>query len=319
MGYALRGERYEIPRGTALYPDAFENVRNPPETLYAIGDPRAMCEGLAVVGARRATPYGLDCAHRFASIAAQRGICIISGGAYGCDTQSHLAALEAGGNTVVFHGPGIDCIYPWRNRSVFQRVIDHGGVIVSEHRWDESARPWMFRERNRFIAGLAKATLIVEAGLPSGTFSTADEAIAANREVLVVPGSISSQYSHGANMLIYQGATPVVDDASFSDQLDALFGESLGGSAASAALPASRMRYETERERKAFERLYAALQAQPMTLDAMREMIVPAVGQPDATSRLMLWVACEHERGLVLRYPDGRYGPSVGGRSSQVM
>ena len=89
---------------------------------------------------------------------------------------------------------------------LFQRIVDGGGAVVSEQPWDRKPRPYMFRQRNRLIAGLARAVLIVEAGLPSGTFSTADEALAANRDVLVVPGAITAASSRGANRLLYQGA-----------------------------------------------------------------------------------------------------------------
>lgn len=309
MGCRLKGERIEIPYGSEMYPKALTFVRNPPKRLYVIGDPLAMSEGLAVVGARKATPYGLGCAYRFARMAAKRKVCIISGGARGCDSQAHIAALEHGGKTVVFHGPGMDNVYPYQNRGLFQRVIDAGGAIVSERTWSDPVMPWMFRERNRLIAGLAKATLIVEAGLPSGTFSTADDAIAANREVLVVPGAITSEHSRGANTLIYQGAIPVVDDEVFAEQLDALFGAFDGSLLPESGGP-RQMPCESEAERRAFERLFDALQAQQMSLEAMRSMIVNAVGEERALQRLMVWVAFEQGNGTISRYPDGRYGSS---------
>ncbi len=314
----LKGERYELAADDSLYPQALALIARSPRKLFVVGDPHALREGLAVIGARKATPYGRGCARRFASIAAERGIVIISGGARGCDAAAHEAALEVGGKTVVFLGGrgcarrfasiaaergiviisggargcdaaaheaalevggktvvflggGCDRVYPFEHKGLFQRVVDAGGAVVSEQPWecdprpymfrernrliaglaratliveaglpsgtfstaDEALaaqpwecdpRPYMFRERNRLIAGLARATLIVEAGLPSGTFSTADEALAANRDVLVVPGSITSVYSRGANRLIYQGATPVVDEETFGDQLFDLFG-----------------------------------------------------------------------------------------------
>ena len=111
----------------------------------------------------------------------------------------------------------------YKRQGLFQRIVDGGGAVVSEHVWDEDPKPYRFRLRNRLIAGLARATLIVEAGLPSGTFSTADEALAANRDVLVVPGAITAASSRGANRLIYQGATPVIDDETFEDALFSLF------------------------------------------------------------------------------------------------
>lgn len=223
-GPKLKGPRVVIERGSEGYPSAFEVVRNPPEKLYVLGDPSSLVEGLAVVGARKATPYGLGCAERFSAMAARRGVVILSGGARGCDAQAHRAALAAGCPTVAFLGGGCDQLYPAEHAGLFQKIVDGGGAVVSEHPWDCPPLPYAFRERNRLIAGLARATLIVEAGLPSGTFSTADEALAANREVLVVPGAITSTSSRGANRLIYQGATPIVDDESFQDALFSLFG-----------------------------------------------------------------------------------------------
>ena len=95
--------------------------------------------------------------------------------------------------------------------------------MVSEHSWERPPRPYAFRTRNRLIAGLARAVLIVEAGLPSGTFSTADEALAAGKDVLAVPGAVSSSSSRGANRLIFDGACPIVDDETFEDRLALLF------------------------------------------------------------------------------------------------
>lgn len=220
----IDGPRWEIERGDALYPAAFELVSAPPKRLYLVGDPSALSEGLAVVGARKATPYGLGCARRFARIAARRGVVIVSGGARGCDAEAHRAALAEGGKTVAFLGGGCDKIYPAEHRGLFQSIVDAGGALVSEHPWDFPPVPYAFRARNRLIAGLARATLIVEAGLPSGTFSTADEALSAGREVLVVPGAITSASSRGANRLLYQGAVPIVDDESFADALFSIFG-----------------------------------------------------------------------------------------------
>ena len=221
---ALAGERTVLARGGEGFPSALENVAQPPDRLYVVGDPFALQEGIAIVGARRATPYGRGCAKRFAALAARRGIVVVSGGARGCDAAAHAAALEEGGRTVAFLGGGCDRLYPAEHEGLFQRIVDGGGAVVSEHVWDEDPKPYRFRLRNRLIAGLARATLIVEAGLPSGTFSTADEALAANRDVLVVPGAITAASSRGANRLIYQGATPVIDDETFEDALFSLFG-----------------------------------------------------------------------------------------------
>lgn len=221
----IAGPRYELVCGERGFPQALTCIPKPPERLYVVGDPEALREGLAVVGARKATPYGRNAAKLLAGHAARCGIVIISGGARGCDTFAHEAALAEGGVTVAFLGGGCDMPYPACNVGLFQRIVDAGGAVVSEHPWAFPAQPYTFRERNRLIAGLARATLIVEAGLPSGTFSTADEALAANKDVLVVPGSIFSPTSRGANQLLSQGAYPIVGEEGMQAALEMLFAD----------------------------------------------------------------------------------------------
>lgn len=316
-GRSLQGPRFKIRPEDELYPDSLRTVRNPPRALYVMGDPSVLCEGLAVVGARRATPYGLGCARRFASMAAKRGIVIISGGARGCDAVAHEAALASGEATVAFLGGGIDEPYPAEHVPLFQRIVDAGGALVSEYEWGFHPMPFAFRERNRLIAGLSRATLIVEAGLPSGTFSTADAALEAGREVLVVPGSISSETSRGANRLIYQGATPVVDDESFEDLLFSLFGclkqETVPADAASRAFDESALPPELRRDSD-IGALVSALNAEPLGMEALRDFAVSRVRDEDPLTWLMVSLAKLQVSGLVAQYPDGRYGPCIAGR-----
>ena len=309
MGKVLRGERHELRRGQAGYPASLDSAERPPEVLYVLGDPAALQPGLAVVGARRATPYGIGCARRFAGAAAERGIAIISGGARGCDATAHEAALAAGAPTVAFLGGGIDEPYPRQNLGLFQRIVDGGGALASENPWDYAPLPYTFRERNRLIAGLAQATLIVEAGLPSGTFSTADAALAAGRDVLVVPGAITSPSSRGANRLVYQGATPIVDDEAFADALLSCFGclRQEGGPSRGACDGAP----EGEGAAGA---LLVALRAEPMGMEALRDVALSHRPGTDALTWLMVWLAEAERDGLIARYPDGRYGPRVPAR-----
>ena len=180
MEGAIAGEHTVLAQEDERYPPALLRLPDAPQKLFVIGNVGALQEGLAVVGARKATPYGKGCARRFARRAARRGIVIISGGARGCDAEAHRAALAEHAPTVVFMGGGCHKVYPAQHAALFQEVVEAGGALVSEHEWEASPRPFIFRMRNRLIAGLAKATLIVEAGLPSGTFSTADEALRAN-------------------------------------------------------------------------------------------------------------------------------------------
>lgn len=304
-GPKLEGPRAVVPMGSREYPDVLLDTRDPPDCLYVVGNPGALNEGLAVIGARKATPYGLSCARHFAGMAARAGVTIVSGGALGCDSEAHKAALEEGGATVAFLGGGCDCPYPAGNFGLFQDIVDAGGAIVSEHPWDFPALPYAFRNRNRLIAGLARATLIVEAGLPSGTFSTADEALAAGKDVLVVPGAITSKTSAGSNRLLYQGATPVIDDETFSDSLFNLFGclkiqQCETGAGAGGALG---------KARHADDPLYRALCAQPMRICDLPHCVDVPPGQ-DGNAWIAMKLAELEGEGLVTRYPDGRYGPA---------
>ena len=296
---ALKGERSVLDIASAEYPEALRVIARPPYRLYVVGDVGAVQPGLAVVGARKATPYGLSCARRFARIAAEKGVNIISGGARGCDAEAHRAALDAGGKTVVFLGCGCDFVYPSEHAGLFQRIIDTGGAIVSEQSWAKSPMPYMFRERNRLIAGLAQAVLIVEAGLPSGTFSTADEALDAGKEVLVVPGAITSATSYGSNRLLFQGAVPVIDDESFEDALFRICGKLVRPGASGCVGPHDE------------NAVVAAVLAQPTDADSLLSLAVEQFGAQDARAKLMECLAEAELAGLVARQPDGKWGPVV--------
>ncbi|MDO4183268.1 MAG: DNA-processing protein DprA [Coriobacteriia bacterium] len=328
-GPLLEGPRTELSFYDPSFPQALRVIPRPPEKLYVIGNVGALQEGLAIIGARKATPYGLGCVTRFGRLAALRGLCIISGGARGCDAQAHKCALECGAPTVVVLGGGCDQLYPKEHYSLFQRVIDAGGAVISENPWEFPALPYCFRERNRLIAGLAKATLIVEAGLPSGTFSTADEALAASKDVLVVPGSIMSPNSAGANHLIAQGATPIVDDETFQDALFSVFGllrqETAAGKQVEQAEQGERdLRDEQgkqgkqevrgdadEQDEEAGDPLLEALLAGPCHREDLLAVAEHCCEGQDAVKWISGRIAQYEVYGLVQRYPDGRYGPVV--------
>lgn len=298
------GPRWEIARGDAGYPEALLRADKPPERLYVIGDPAALEEGLAIVGARKATPYGAGCARRFARMAAERGVVVISGGARGCDGAAHEAALAAGGRTVAFLGGGPDVTYPSEHAGLFQRIVDGGGALVSEHPWGTAPLPWMFRNRNRLIAALARTTLIVEAGLPSGTFSTADYALTASRDVLVVPGAITAASSRGANRLLYQGATPVVDDDSFSDALFSLF-----GCLKQQEAPAGKGKGAAARTKAPTCPIAAALAVEPLSIESLLGIAAHNCGNEDPRTWLAVRLAEAEAAGTAARYPDGTWGP----------
>ncbi len=219
----LKGPRFELEIESKGYPESLLCLEEPPLRLYGIGNPEVLVPGIAVIGARKATPYGLAATARFARHAAKRGVPIVSGGARGCDQEAHKAALLEGCPTVVVFGSAPDVIYPKGGAKLFQQVIDAGGAVISENPWGTKPLGYLFRKRNRIIAALAMLLFIAEAGIPSGTFSTADASLAVGRMVGAVPGSISSPYSKGTNHLIIQGAHPVVDEDSLDDLIDMAF------------------------------------------------------------------------------------------------
>lgn len=274
--------QFVVRIGEDGYPPQLAESPDPPAALYGMGDPFALSPGLAIIGARRATPYGLRCARLFAGWAARSGITVISGAAIGCDSEAQTAALEAGGCTVAVLGCGPDVDYPRRSAETL-RTIRERYAVVSEMPFGAQPTRWSFVRRNRIIAALSRAVLVVEAGLPSGTFSTADAALDAGREVLAVPGSIFSSESRGANRLIRQGATSVTDVGELAQALGAE-----GRSVPHAG--------------DAMDESVRILAADPMRPDDFAR----AVGI-DIVSAARTLGALE-ARGLIARYPDGRYG-----------
>ena len=181
---------------------------------------------------------------------------------------------------------------------MFQEIIDSGGALVSEHSWDVSPRPAFFRQRNRLIAGLADALLIVEAGLPSGTFGTADDALDYGKEVYVVPGAITSNTSRGSNRLLLQGATPIVDEDSFEDALFNTF---------SMLKRPDEMVLDDEED----DPIIAAIRAEPLSIDQLVGIARSVCGSVDPSSYLMEHIALGEAGGKIARQPDGRWGPTL--------
>ncbi|MGN0034449.1 MAG: DNA-processing protein DprA [Coriobacteriales bacterium] len=288
-------QRFELRVGEEGYPRQLAVIPDPPLSLYGLGDPSILEEGLAVVGARQATPYGLECTRLFAGRAAALGVVVVSGAAIGCDQAAARAALEQGGKTVAVMGCGADVVYPRSASSLLADIVSSGGAVVSEQRWGVQPRKGMFVRRNRIIAGLARATLIVEAGLPSGTFGTADAALSAGRDVLVVPGSIHSPESRGSNRLLYQGAHPVVDIETFDAALSMLFPVLVPSGSETSGIDTSGLSPEQAR-------LVHALAAAPMRAGEAAEKL-----GIESRRAMVLLSECE-AFGFIERYRDGRYG-----------
>lgn len=187
------------------YPALLREIFDPPSVLYVLGRVEALTEpALAIVGARRPTPYGRVMAEGLAREAARCGLVVLSGLAFGIDTQAHWGALETG-RTVAVLGSGMDIIYPSANRPLARRIAERGAVI-SEFPLGSQPLGFHFPLRNRIISGLSLAVVVVEASLRSGSLITAKLALEQNRDVMAVPGNATSELSAGSNWLIQGGA-----------------------------------------------------------------------------------------------------------------
>lgn len=199
--------------GDDRWPEAFSELRRPPKLLWSIGDWSALQPPvIAVVGTRAATPYGERVTREIAGALARAGACIISGMALGIDGVAHRAALDAGGRTVAVLGTGVDVAYPKAHRALHAEIAEHG-LLLSELDVGAYSHRGSFPERNRIIAALALATIVVEAGAKSGALITASHAEFLGRTVAAVPGPIDSPRSVGTNTLIRDAAIPVTSIA----------------------------------------------------------------------------------------------------------
>ncbi len=210
--------REEIARATAggvavvsledpCYPQRLKEIYDPPLVLYVRGNPEVLTQpGIAMVGTRHPTPYGLGMAERLACDLAAQGLVIISGMARGIDTASHRGAIAAKGKTVAVFGTGVDVIYPKENSRLSEQILALGGALISEFAMGSFAAPQNFPIRNRILSGMSVGVLVVEAAEYSGTRITARCALEQNRDVFAVPGNVTNKNSWGPNTLIKQGA-----------------------------------------------------------------------------------------------------------------
>ncbi len=192
------------------YPSLVREIPSPPPVLYVRGRVAALAATmLAVVGTRQPTPYGLTATKQLVQPVGRAGIGVVSGLALGIDGLAHQIALEESVPTVAVLGCGIDLIYPWQHQELADRILAAGGAIISEFPLGAQPERHHFPQRNRVISGLSRAVLLVEAGEKSGALITAKYAVDQNREVLAVPGPITSPQSVGPIHWIQLGAKAV--------------------------------------------------------------------------------------------------------------
>ncbi len=299
----------------ADFPPQLENIPQPPAVLFVVGDASLLLyPQVAIVGARGASAAGLAHARAFALALADAGFAITSGMADGIDGAAHAAALDAGAKTLAVVGTGPDRVYPRKHHALARRIAAHG-VLVSEFPPGTPARPDHFPRRNRIISGLALGTLVIEAGLRSGSLITARLAAEQGREVFALPGSIHNPLARGCHRLIRDGARLIETAAEIVEtltpaarmlggelaaRLDAAGGETPGsarieGGDNLACAPSG------ERGDPVHRRLLTELGHAPTTLDEL----VQRTGQSAATlSAMLLMLELE---GRVEPLPGNRY------------
>ncbi|MDB5164622.1 MAG: hypothetical protein JWL89_248 [Candidatus Saccharibacteria bacterium] len=201
-----------MPPHSIPIPNLLQQIPTPPEQLFHAGAPLGDLLArprVAIVGSRMVTPYGKQITTELAGKLAEHGIVIISGLALGVDGLAHQAALDVGGLTIAVLPTPLDTIAPPTHWRLAKRILDQGGALLSEYAPGEQSYKYNFVNRNRLVSGLADVLLITEAATKSGSLHTAEFALQQGREVMAVPGNITSRTSAGTNNLIKQGATPV--------------------------------------------------------------------------------------------------------------
>lgn len=203
-----------IEENSELYPDSLRLISNRPKKLYCAGDVSLLKEEcVAIVGSRKFTMYGKNVAAMIGKTLGQAGVPVVSGMAAGIDTFAHEGLLEGNGRPIAVLGTGLERPYPKRNKKLFERIIAEG-LAISEYEPDFEGRPDTFPARNRIIAGLSSAVVVIEANFKSGALITAQFGLEQGKIIYAVPGNINSQFSLGTNLLLRDGATPlvVIDD-----------------------------------------------------------------------------------------------------------
>lgn len=256
------------------YPRYLKHIYNPPAVLFYRGDLACLCDCLAIVGSRRATPYGKATAEKFAAQAARRGLTVVSGAAYGIDTAAHKGALQSGRTAAVL-GCGVDVAYPRENAGLLESIVASGGIVLSEYPPQTAPLAKHFPARNRIIAGLAQATLVVEAALKSGSLITAEFALEEGRSVLAVPGSIYAENSRGCHRLLKQGAKLVED-------IDDILAEYTGCFSAAPSVSEQRTLFLSVEE----QAVYSALSDTEML--SMDEIIIKTSRKADHIAYILL-------------------------------
>ena len=299
------------------YPAILRTIENAPPLLYAKGDLAAFdYPALAIVGSRKASRQAIDLTYRLSNQLAARGIAIVSGLARGIDAAAHEGALAAGGRTIAVAATEPDSVYPKGHANLAARIIEQGGLVVTEYSLGSATQRWHFPKRNRIISGLSMGVLVAEASLPSGTLTTATHALEQGREVMAVPGLVSNPQARGCHNLIKNGAALIESE---QDILEALSAPMLNG-LVSGTIPLQPVQQDLAlsaadsepqdvgasesftRAQSPFERqILEALQGSPATLDELMTLTEYSV------SELSSGLGMLEIEGRIMACAGGRY------------
>ncbi len=279
------------------YPPLLTHIAQPPVTLFYKGDLSALTKPLtiAIVGTRSCTPYGETCAAVFARTLAGCGVTIVSGLAEGIDAAAHRGAIEGGGRTAAVMATGHDRVYPYVNSELYEKILETGGVVLSEYYPECRVTKNSFVIRNRIVSGLSYGTLIAEAGEPSGALATARHTLDQDRDLFALPGPITSPASAGTNGLIKSlSARLVTEPADILAEYIALYPEKL-------YLPA-RPTVSGEVLSPVEQKLSALLASG----GGMSERLLARVSGMEER-RLAAALKELIHKGIIIKLPDGRY------------
>ncbi len=223
-----------VAKGQSGYPEHLAELPDAPDALFVRGE-LPSTPGVAVVGTRRCTTYGKRLAAAYGRAIGEAGWCLISGLARGIDGAAHEGTVASGAKGVAVLGCGIDVAYPPEHAFLGRRLLDLGGAIVTEYPPGTPPEGWRFPPRNRIISGLAAAVVVVEAGVKGGALITAGTALIQGVPVFAVPGDVGRASSQGTNLLIRDGAHPVLDADDLIAELELILGPVKRTAAASSA------------------------------------------------------------------------------------
>lgn len=285
-----------------LFPPLLKEINDPPSILYVLGSPQLLsAPGIAMVGARAASSYGLQVAEHLATELARNGLVITSGFALGIDTAAHRGALAADGKTIAVMGCGLDIVYPSQNKKLHEQIAARG-AIISESPLGTMPEGFRFPARNRIISGLSLGVVVVEAAHRSGTLITAHQALEQGRDVFAIPGRIDSPKSEGCHRLIQEGAKLVHNAADILGEL---------ALTASAAVPVE-TRPQAPPLPPEEEQVFSLLEVYPKNI----ETIIQAAQLPaNRITEILLHLEL---RGLVASLPGKQYQRLAEPHSSSV-